>query len=241
MVFSILALVSYVSHTMTLEPGDLIATGTPAGGGPARARRRGRSRDPLGWACCGILSWRRNDDAGGPRPAGGSTPARARASCRRRLPSSQHAAVSQVLGTHPSDDRLQTGRVPRGAGAVRKGRSRAVGQGCGCPGRRHRPPRFALSRDMAIGGQPARSGEIQHLGDCRPRRMDADLQPGGRTCSTSPIPARARDALRLKVKPQAGPFLESLAFLFSCRRRGTGAPEPALGRDDRAGSRSAVK
>jgi len=34
MVFSILALVSAVSHVMTLEPGDLIATGTPAGVGP---------------------------------------------------------------------------------------------------------------------------------------------------------------------------------------------------------------
>ena len=34
MVFSILALVSVVSHVMTLEPGDLIATGTPAGVGP---------------------------------------------------------------------------------------------------------------------------------------------------------------------------------------------------------------
>ena len=34
MVFSILALVSFVSHVMTLEPGDLIATGTPAGVGP---------------------------------------------------------------------------------------------------------------------------------------------------------------------------------------------------------------
>src|SRR5438034_993590 len=34
MVFSILALVSFVSQVMTLEPGDLIATGTPAGVGP---------------------------------------------------------------------------------------------------------------------------------------------------------------------------------------------------------------
>src|SRR5438445_640597 len=33
MVFSILALVSFVSQVMTLEPGDLIATGTPAGVG----------------------------------------------------------------------------------------------------------------------------------------------------------------------------------------------------------------
>jgi len=34
MVFSIPRLVSYVSHVMTLEPGDLIATGTPKGVGP---------------------------------------------------------------------------------------------------------------------------------------------------------------------------------------------------------------
>jgi 2-keto-4-pentenoate hydratase/2-oxohepta-3-ene-1,7-dioic acid hydratase in catechol pathway len=34
MVFSIVALVAFVSHVMTLEPGDLIATGTPAGVGP---------------------------------------------------------------------------------------------------------------------------------------------------------------------------------------------------------------
>jgi len=36
MVFSPAALVAYVSHVMTLEPGDLIATGTPAGVGPLR-------------------------------------------------------------------------------------------------------------------------------------------------------------------------------------------------------------
>jgi len=34
MVFSIAMLLSYISHIMTLEPGDLIATGTPAGVGP---------------------------------------------------------------------------------------------------------------------------------------------------------------------------------------------------------------
>ena len=34
MVFSIPHLVSFISHVMTLEPGDLIATGTPDGVGP---------------------------------------------------------------------------------------------------------------------------------------------------------------------------------------------------------------
>jgi 2-keto-4-pentenoate hydratase/2-oxohepta-3-ene-1,7-dioic acid hydratase in catechol pathway len=34
MAFSIAYLISYVSHIMTLEPGDLLATGTPEGVGP---------------------------------------------------------------------------------------------------------------------------------------------------------------------------------------------------------------
>ena len=34
MVFSIPMLLSYVSHVMTLEPGDIVATGTPSGVGP---------------------------------------------------------------------------------------------------------------------------------------------------------------------------------------------------------------
>ena len=37
MIFSIPRLLSYISGIMTLEPGDLIATGTPAGVGPLAA------------------------------------------------------------------------------------------------------------------------------------------------------------------------------------------------------------
>jgi len=37
MVFSIAQLLSYVSHVMTLEPGDIVATGTPSGVGPLAA------------------------------------------------------------------------------------------------------------------------------------------------------------------------------------------------------------
>ena len=36
MVFGIPALIAYISRVMTLEPGDLIATGTPEGVGPLR-------------------------------------------------------------------------------------------------------------------------------------------------------------------------------------------------------------
>ena len=34
LIFSVVDLVSYVSHQMTLLPGDVILTGTPAGVGP---------------------------------------------------------------------------------------------------------------------------------------------------------------------------------------------------------------
>ena len=34
MVFSVPALLAYISRVMTLEPGDIVATGTPAGVGP---------------------------------------------------------------------------------------------------------------------------------------------------------------------------------------------------------------
>jgi 2-keto-4-pentenoate hydratase/2-oxohepta-3-ene-1,7-dioic acid hydratase in catechol pathway len=37
LVFPIPDLLSYISHVMTLEPGDLVATGTPAGVGPLTA------------------------------------------------------------------------------------------------------------------------------------------------------------------------------------------------------------
>jgi 2-keto-4-pentenoate hydratase/2-oxohepta-3-ene-1,7-dioic acid hydratase in catechol pathway len=37
LVFPIPGLLSYISHIMTLEPGDVVATGTPAGVGPLQA------------------------------------------------------------------------------------------------------------------------------------------------------------------------------------------------------------
>jgi 2-keto-4-pentenoate hydratase/2-oxohepta-3-ene-1,7-dioic acid hydratase in catechol pathway len=40
MVWGVAELISFISQTMTLEPGDLIATGTPAGVGFARTPRR---------------------------------------------------------------------------------------------------------------------------------------------------------------------------------------------------------
>jgi acylpyruvate hydrolase len=36
MIFSVAYLIAYITQVMTLEPGDVIATGTPAGIGAAR-------------------------------------------------------------------------------------------------------------------------------------------------------------------------------------------------------------
>jgi 2-keto-4-pentenoate hydratase/2-oxohepta-3-ene-1,7-dioic acid hydratase in catechol pathway len=36
MIFSVAEIIAYITKTMTLEPGDLIATGTPAGVGVFR-------------------------------------------------------------------------------------------------------------------------------------------------------------------------------------------------------------
>ena len=55
MQFPIPFLVSFISGIMTLEPGDLIATGTPAGIGPLQRRRpSSKSRSPAS-ACSPTL------------------------------------------------------------------------------------------------------------------------------------------------------------------------------------------
>ena len=40
MVFGVAELIAFISRTMTLEPGDIIATGTPPGVGFARTPQR---------------------------------------------------------------------------------------------------------------------------------------------------------------------------------------------------------
>ncbi len=46
LVFDIPTLVSHISHVMTLEPGDIISTGTPAGVGPLQSGDRVEIRSP---------------------------------------------------------------------------------------------------------------------------------------------------------------------------------------------------
>ncbi|MBK8575317.1 MAG: fumarylacetoacetate hydrolase family protein [Elusimicrobia bacterium] len=46
LIFDIPTLVSFISHVMTLEPGDVISTGTPSGVGPLRPGDRVEIRSP---------------------------------------------------------------------------------------------------------------------------------------------------------------------------------------------------
>jgi acylpyruvate hydrolase len=52
MIFDVPTVIEYVSHIMTLEPGDLIATGTPEGVGPVKAG----DKVDAGIDCVGSLS-----------------------------------------------------------------------------------------------------------------------------------------------------------------------------------------
>ena len=66
MIFDVKTIVSYVSHYMTLEPGDLIATGTPPGVGmgmkPARFLKPGDEMhlgiEKLGEQCQNVIKWK---------------------------------------------------------------------------------------------------------------------------------------------------------------------------------------
>ena len=66
MIFDVKTIVSYVSHYMTLEPGDLIATGTPPGVGagmkPQKFLKHGDEMhlgiEKLGEQCQKVVKWK---------------------------------------------------------------------------------------------------------------------------------------------------------------------------------------
>ena len=50
LIFDVPTLISYISQVMTLLPGDVVLTGTPAGVGPMRPGQRGRRARSRAWA-----------------------------------------------------------------------------------------------------------------------------------------------------------------------------------------------
>jgi len=127
-----------------------------------------------------------------------------------QIPQSQHATVTQIMGTtqvtivynRPS----ARGRTLFGSGGV-------VPWGkVWCPGA-DTATTIALSRDMAVGGQPLAAGKYSIWAIPGPDEWTLIFSRAADVFHI-PYPGEARDALRLKVKPQAGPFMESLAFYF---------------------------
>ncbi len=127
-----------------------------------------------------------------------------------QAPSSQHAAVTQVLGT--TQVTIVYNR-PSARGRVLFGKGGVVPWGkVWCPGA-DSATTIALSRDMAVGGQPLAAGKYSIWAIPGPDEWTLIFSRAADVFHI-PYPGEARDALRLKVKPQAGPFMESLAFYF---------------------------
>ena len=127
-----------------------------------------------------------------------------------QAPTSQHAAVTQVLGT--TQVTIVYNR-PSARGRVLFGRGGVVPWGkVWCPGA-DTATTIALSRDMVVGGQPLAAGKYSIWAIPGPDEWTVIFSRAADVFHI-PYPGEARDALRLKVKPQAGPFIESLAFYF---------------------------
>lgn len=127
-----------------------------------------------------------------------------------QIPQSQHATVSQIIGT--TQVTIVYNR-PSARGRTLFGKGGVVPWGkVWCPGA-DSATTIALSRDMAVGGQPLAAGKYSLWAIPGPDEWTLIFSRAADVFHV-PYPGEARDALRLKVKPQAGPFMESLAFYF---------------------------
>ena len=101
MVFSIGTLVAYISQVMTLEPGDLVATGTPAGVGVLRAGDTVEVEIPLKSVRSAQSRSPRN---GGHDACGGRVPSHAARAATRRYCRRAKVGNSRVGGNHACSD-----------------------------------------------------------------------------------------------------------------------------------------
>src|SRR5206468_1388901 len=72
---------------------------------------------------------------------------------------------------------------------------------------------IAVSTDVTIGGQPLAAGKYSIWAIPGPDEWTLIFSRAADVFHV-PYPGESKDALRLKVKPQAGPFMESLAYYF---------------------------
>lgn len=123
---------------------------------------------------------------------------------------SQHATVSQQLG---STQVTIVYNRPSARGRTLFGHDGVVAWGrVWCPGA-DSASTIAVSRDVTIGGQPLAAGKYSIWAIPGPDEWTLIFSRAADVFHI-PYPGAAQDALRLKVKPQTGPFMESLAYYF---------------------------
>jgi hypothetical protein len=123
---------------------------------------------------------------------------------------SQHATVSQQLGE--TQVTIVYNR-PSARGRTLFGRNGVVAWGrVWCPGA-DEASTIAVSKDVMIGGQPLAAGKYSIWAIPGPDEWTLIFSRAADVFHV-PYPGEAQDALRLKVKPQAGPFMEALAYYF---------------------------
>jgi hypothetical protein len=127
-----------------------------------------------------------------------------------QAPKSQHATVTQLVGT--TQVTVVYNR-PNARGRTLFGSGGVVPWGkVWCPGA-DTATTIALSKDMVVGGQPLSAGKYSIWAIPGPGEWTLIFSRAANVFHI-PYPGAAQDALRLTVRPQAGPFMESLAFYF---------------------------
>ncbi len=123
---------------------------------------------------------------------------------------SQHASVTQQIG---STQVTIVYNRPSARGRTLFGKDGVVAWGrVWCPGA-DAAGTIAVSTDVTIGGQPLAAGKYSIWAIPGPDEWTLIFSRAADVFHV-PYPGESKDALRLKVKPQAGPFMESLAYYF---------------------------
>jgi DUF2911 family protein len=123
---------------------------------------------------------------------------------------SQHASVTQQIG---STQVTIVYNRPSARGRTLFGKDGVVAWGrVWCPGA-DQASTIAVSTDVTIGGQPLAAGKYSIWAIPGPDECTLIFSRAADVFHI-PYPGESKDALRLKVKPQAGPFMESLAYYF---------------------------
>ena len=191
MIHDIATLVSYVSHVMTLLPGDVILTGTPAGVGPLRAGETvSVTVEGIGTLTNPVVPDERGDGATRrPDACGSASPRRRPATC-----TSATCAARCSTGPSPGTTAARTCCASRTPTAPAAPRSRTAGCSTSCTGSGStgtRDPRSA-ARTRRTGSRSGWSSTPTWRASC--------TRPATRTRATAPTPRCAPGGRRAATR-----------------------------------------